>query len=813
MPEAAFEAAANLNADDVISSAGGVSLSIILAEPFLYLQGFNSAEQGERPPTILRGSLVVAVSKPTKIKTITLTFKGISRTEWPEGIPPKKAELFEANDIHSHIWPFFNASFPMAEYSSGAHLVKLAGSSRMISEIDELQPTSSQSTEIDPTSDERVNHRRKLSSVNSSSYRSSSSSALTSFSSASGRNRSPSLESTRAIKGFASKIKRAASPQPSSNSLNMTSSLSGLSLGPHRSFSKKEPHDQETLSKGYRVFEPGLYIYNFELPLPQSLPESIDCNFGSVKYFLEAVITRPGTFRPKISGSKAVKIVRASSDNNLEASEPIAISRDWENQLHYDIIIGGKAFPIGSQIPIAFKLTPLSKVRCHRIRIYITENSEYYCKNKKVHRIEPTKKFLLKEEIPEDGLQGSLLGEYLGTEISSCTEMEYMIDIPDSFHDRRDHLHPNTGYENIKVHHWIKLVLRLSKANPEFETGKRKFYEVSIDSPISLLDNHCTNANLFLPEYRGPSSRRPSLVSSRSSSMVPIRVRDDPSSPNTEMRPIHLLRKPSIAPPPFEADRAPPDANITLIVPPPNYEAAVAAGPPDPIRVPITAADNASIISESSSSRDSETRRAALSSTSISTTETFGSGSSSGASTVGAASQASSRTTPMHVSHASVSSTMSNDDPLSTAGQSSASTSTPAAAEDVDENDPLSSVPVPISETGSGSIGENSSATSSMSDVSSMDPRPYLGRPSTVNSVDLVDQRSIYSRADARRRSSTSFADMTPMVSRDSFARLPLLKDVSDSASAEEDGDLGLATAGDFDDAMSLQSTPSLWIT
>jgi len=58
-------------------------------------------------------------------------------------------------------------------------------------------------------------------------------------------------------------------------------------------------------------------------------------------------------------------------------AEPIFISRYWEDQLHYNIIIAGKSFPIGGRMPIAFKLTPLAKAQVHKLKVFVTENIEY----------------------------------------------------------------------------------------------------------------------------------------------------------------------------------------------------------------------------------------------------------------------------------------------------------------------------------------------------------------------------------------------------------------------------------------------------
>ena len=68
-----------------IASGNGVSLSIALAEPVLFLQGFDQSELGNQNTSMLRGSFHLRVSKVAKIKTISLAFRGRAETEWPEG--------------------------------------------------------------------------------------------------------------------------------------------------------------------------------------------------------------------------------------------------------------------------------------------------------------------------------------------------------------------------------------------------------------------------------------------------------------------------------------------------------------------------------------------------------------------------------------------------------------------------------------------------------------------------------------------------------------------------------------------------------
>jgi hypothetical protein len=425
----------NMEEEKPLASGNGVSVGVHLAEPVLFLQGFENAEAVPGNTAMLRGSLHVRVQKSAKIKAITLRFRGKAITKWPEGIPPRKSEFEETNTIMSHTWPFFNAQFDSAEKSTGANHVQLAKGT---------DGASTSVTRLDP-----LGHR-----------------------------------------------------SPNSSSLNLNSRDAkklSLQVNQSRSFGKGEApsNGPSVAAKGYRTFLPGDYLYNFELPIDSRLPETIDVELGSVKYELEATVERSGAFRANLAGSKEVTLIRAPSEGSLEQVEPIAISRNWEDQLHYDIVISGKSFPLGSQVPIAFKLTPLAKVQCHRIKVLVTENIEYFCSNKHVHRMEPTRKVQLFEKRsdsePTSAFPGStmritsgggipydarvraargehvtptdttnLLGNLHGDSNIGPTEMEFNVQLP-SCHtmkerDRHQRLHCDTTYANIQVHHWIKVL-------------------------------------------------------------------------------------------------------------------------------------------------------------------------------------------------------------------------------------------------------------------------------------------------------------------------------------------------------------------
>ena len=417
-----------------IASGNGVTLTVALAEPVLFLQGFDQSEASNQTTTMLRGSFHLRVSKSAKIKAISLSFKGRAETEWPEGIPPKKTEFRDRDSIINHTWPFFNAQFQTAEYGSGADIVQ------------PLKGPSTTTTELGVTDSSTDRPRRTT------------------------------------LMGLSAKEQRRLSLQNNQS----------------RSFGKGDTANNgpTVAQKGYRLFTPGDYIYNFELPIDSRLPETIAVELGCVKYELEAVVERAGAFRANLCGSKEVTLIRAPSEGSLEQVEPIAISRNWEDQLHYDIVISGKSFPLGSQVPIAFKLTPLAKVQCHRIKVFVTENIQYYTSNKRVHRLEPTRKLQLfekradsrsqstypgsqiritagggvaydariaaaqgEEDVPRDSM--NLLGDLDAGDDVGPTEMEFNVQLPSCHQmkerERSQRLHFDTTYGGIQVHHWIKV--------------------------------------------------------------------------------------------------------------------------------------------------------------------------------------------------------------------------------------------------------------------------------------------------------------------------------------------------------------------
>ncbi|KAJ8122511.1 hypothetical protein ONZ43_g1314 [Nemania bipapillata] len=490
-----------------VASGSGVQCSIILAEPNVFLTGFehdgHPRHETANSTSLLRGKLQLNVTKNVKLKSVTLKLHGKARTEWPEGIPPTKVDQYEEVSLRTQVLTFFNALHETWETEFGNQCT--------------------------------YSLRRATETAHGSST----------------------IHSSSTI---TSALKRGSSGNLNAREYKRLSLQSVQS----RSFGKGDVQITEVAQpRTYKIFRPGKYEYSFELPIDHHQLETTRLQFGSVKWELEAIVERAGAFKPNLHGSKEVRIVRVPDQLSLEMTEPISISRQWEDQLHYDIMISGKSFPIGSQIPIAFKLTPLAKVQVHKLKVFVTESVEYWTNDRRVTRKDPGRKILLFEKAagkpldkqyeasdirilsggelsPDERHEAraaaekrrsfeasknhttpkplpepseNLLGDLdLGLEsFWGPTELEMNIQIPtceQMAKDKNVRLHPDCSWKNVNVHHWIKIVMRISRLDPDDPAGKkRRHFEISIDSPFTVLDCRATRANTALPEYSG--SERP----------------------------------------------------------------------------------------------------------------------------------------------------------------------------------------------------------------------------------------------------------------------------------------------------------------
>ncbi|KAM5454752.1 hypothetical protein MaudCBS49596_002049 [Microsporum audouinii] len=586
----------------IVASGNGIVVLIGLAEPVLFLERFDKRVPSGKK-RVISGSLHLKITKPTKIKKISLGFKGTARTLWPDGeeapnirqiieqptanlgylgIPGNRKKTKDTKTVLNLGWAFFDAQARTSRKSYGANHIKFT-------EPKEKKPGGSSSV-ID------------LSSL---------------------------VES----------------------SVSLPKELKALSLHRSRSNSvgKGDSHliSDLVIQRGYKTFPPGEYMYDFEIPMEHQYPETVKWDHASVKYELEAVIERAGAFRPNLVGTKEIPLIRTPGEDCLEHVEPIAISRTWDDKLHYDVVITGKSFPLGSKIPVAVKFTPLAKVGFHRISVFITEKVQLWARDRKVHRVASDKMLLLFEKragLPSRSIYpGSTMrltsggnqpialnGEDLASGGSNflgdinhesfgvgTTELECEVQLPscpvmNKMPDATMKLHCDVQYSSIEISHSVKLVFRLSKYDAAAPRKRRQF-DISIDSPMAITSCKANASNIYVPSYNSPSSYYTdeyecgcpdaatlshdvnlnptlSLPLSLSNVQTPppeFTSRSNSTSQQTDThqheqnrndrptRPIHFLRAPSFNPPPFESVPPPPPP---LMSPPPAYSSICSGG-------------------------------------------------------------------------------------------------------------------------------------------------------------------------------------------------------------------------------------------
>ncbi|WRT69571.1 uncharacterized protein IL334_006559 [Kwoniella shivajii] len=267
--------------------------------------------------------------------------------------------------------------------------------------------------------------------------------------------------------------------------------------------------------------------------------------FGSVTYRLKASVVRVGALTPNLTEDMEINMIAQPQEDDMEETENVLVERQWEEQMRYQITLGGKAFPIAGTIPISIRLMPLLKCKIHRLTVALEE--------KKVARHETPKRFVLlfikqpdaKERI--EPLLPIISDDPNAAENSPVAEMarQAVINNPptDVFDLERDpndsmyaqlmeptgpwHLEKDlhipdctskikftTKHDqtNITVGHWLKVTIRVERGDDEaMDTkGRRKQFDIIIETPIKILDCRVNSHWNSLPTYsalnRGVSS-------------------------------------------------------------------------------------------------------------------------------------------------------------------------------------------------------------------------------------------------------------------------------------------------------------------
>lgn len=150
-----------------------------------------------------------------------------------------------------------------------------------------------------------------------------------------------------------------------------TRRLSSISLNPsiRSGRASRSAKERTTLS-------PGRYVYDFELTLDQTLPESFNVGGCQLIYHLQAVVHRPGMLKRDVSQSHEISVLRCPDEMYLHDIEHISLARTWNKQIPYQINLGGKGAPIGSDIPVCIAVS-CPKILSVSVQVYLGQKIRY----------------------------------------------------------------------------------------------------------------------------------------------------------------------------------------------------------------------------------------------------------------------------------------------------------------------------------------------------------------------------------------------------------------------------------------------------
>lgn len=370
-----------------------------MLEPALFLRKESAANDSRLAHSVLRGSLVVHVRKPTNIKSIKLYLRGRCQICWPDKdssedrfVHSQSHELFGKGSLNVTV-----ASVPSVSSTRiGTHYIVLPGESNG----GDFQPD--------------------LGSI------------LPSF--------------------------------PSSSS---SDSARDKSIG------------------GGMVVPVGIYEFPFELLVPVTIPESIECIYGWVRYHLSAKIERPSVLYPNLVSSKPIQVLVAPDEHLMHRT--INLRSGPSKYLSCAAQIHGRSFALGTKIPMVVTITPFDLLKVEFSEVTILQQVSYRLSGQSESKHEPIAQFGFK-----DSGQLSAKEDSKGKLLVSKTEIAFSVLVPNTC--VHEILHPTCTSGPISARHRLKLVL-------EFSTRDQLAFDVIFEVPIQLLAPACTKSNMVLPQY------------------------------------------------------------------------------------------------------------------------------------------------------------------------------------------------------------------------------------------------------------------------------------------------------------------------
>ncbi|KZV66431.1 hypothetical protein PENSPDRAFT_654907 [Peniophora sp. CONT] len=302
----------------------------------------------------------------------------------------------------------------------------------------------------------------------------------------------------------------------------------------------EEEEDRKEFGNGWREFKKGTYTFPISFSVPPNMPPTLACFYGTVGWRLKATVHRPGVLTQKMSASKDVTLVAAPSEDDTEDTENIVVERFWDTQMQYMFTISGRMFTIGNTVPIDMTFLPMSKMKIHRLSVYLEEKVDYYVHQHRMSRSDAPARIVLlslKHEKDEPilplstsdphSLIPSPLHPLLPTDPYEASEAAANLMGPGPWKLNVEAKIPKNAHPtnrnrkaNMVVGHTLKIVMRVERGDNQAidpRTGKQKLFEIVVQTPVYILSHLADAKFTALPRYSesfdrgnapGPSTRR-----------------------------------------------------------------------------------------------------------------------------------------------------------------------------------------------------------------------------------------------------------------------------------------------------------------
>ncbi|TRM69068.1 hypothetical protein BD626DRAFT_391817 [Schizophyllum amplum] len=438
-----------------------------------------------------------------------------------------------------------NSGVPTASSGSSTRSFRERSRSRQLASSEHVESTSSVShsrsrviasppispTDRSPSREERGRHGRRRSSRFSLSTMSTALFDAVRSHSRSTRRPSPPPDAGSVTRGRA--MERGAYEREESGSAIRSKERSRLGLvsgllGLDKPMSVREDSSPgPAASVEWKEYRPGTYTYPISFTIPGDAPPTLRCDYGSVVWRLKANVHRPGTFTSKLSDTREVTMIHCPMEEDTEDTENIIVERQWDQQLQYLITISGRSFYIGGTIPVSITLMPLMKIKVYRLAVFLEEKVEYY-HQRRLSRTDPISRVLLLS-IKHDGekphplipLESDDPDTFLESPMRELADPD--VDVsefasnlmgpgPWSFH--KDVPMPKScsvlrftnknKMSNIHITHTLKVLVRVERGDDlhmDPKTGKRKLFDIVVQSPVQVLSCRCNPEWTALPRY------------------------------------------------------------------------------------------------------------------------------------------------------------------------------------------------------------------------------------------------------------------------------------------------------------------------